>query len=63
MFFVSLGKQQQHHAYFVIRYPDVDTCSIEYFFVDNIRSYLALNYDLMSSHHLANSEVHHIKVR
>jgi hypothetical protein len=62
MFFVSLGKQQ-HHAYFVIRYSDLDTCPIEYFFADNIRSYLALNYDLMSSHHLANSEVHHIKVR
>ena len=62
MIIVSLGKQQ-HHAYFVIRYPDLDTCPIEYFFADNIRSYLALNYDLMSSHHLANSEVHYIKVR
>jgi hypothetical protein len=62
MFFVSLGKQQ-HHADFVIRYPGLDTCSIEYFFADNIRSYLALNYDLMSSHHLDKSEVHYIKVR
>jgi hypothetical protein len=62
MFFVSLGKQQ-HHADFVIRCPDLDTRSIEYFFADNIRSCLVLNYDLMSLHHLANNEVHHIKAR
>src|ERR671919_1872906 len=48
---------------FFITRPDLDIRSIEYFFADNISSCLVLNYDLMSSDHFANSEVHHLKAR
>jgi hypothetical protein len=48
---------------FFITCPDLDIRSIEYFFADNISSYLVLNYGLMSSHHFANSEVHNINAR
>jgi hypothetical protein len=48
---------------FFIACPDLDRRSIEYFFADNISSYLVLTYSLMLSYHLANSEVYYIKVR